>query len=139
MTSTGTPCVGIFWGISGPDGSWQLLSDKTPIAQAEPYGDCLTHGGGHYEFWEGLKAWGATELALRSLPAEPATHEYEDFPRGRIVYWPKPAKGSKSFVIYADRRLRNSSFISQLLVEFSIPDHAYVVRSDPHYSRSNLA
>lgn len=130
VTSAGTPCVGIFWGIPGPDGSWRLLSDKTPIAQAETYGECLTHGGGHYEFWEGLKARGAAELA---------DYEYEDFPRGRVVYWPKPVEGTKHFVIYADRRLQNDGFISQVAADFGIPPGMYAIRSDPHYSRGSLA
>jgi len=31
--------------------SWTLLIDSTSLAEAEPYGDFLTHPRGHYEVW----------------------------------------------------------------------------------------
>jgi len=46
VTSAEAPRVGFFWGIPAFDGPWRLLADKTPIAQAEPYGKGLTHGEG---------------------------------------------------------------------------------------------
>jgi len=121
--------VGIFWGIPDARGGWRLLLDKTPIPQAEPYGDCLTHALGHCEFWESLARLGESGLARRGLPAEPAWHEYEDFPRGRVVYVP----GNRRFVVYADRRLQAARFIISVAAEFGIPADACVVRSDSHY------
>lgn len=41
------PAVGIFWRVGGV-----LVLDRSPLAEAEPYGDCLTHAAGHYERWE---------------------------------------------------------------------------------------
>ncbi len=127
-----TPCVGIFWGIPEPTRGMALLADKTPIDQGELYGECITHPNGHYEFWEGLTQLGASALTNRGLPTAPVWHEYEDFPRGRIVYWPK----EKRFVIYADKRLQTKTFIAQLVEEFGIPNDSYAVRSDPHYRHS---
>ncbi|PTD95125.1 hypothetical protein [Pseudothauera lacus] len=124
-----TPCVGIFWGIRDPSHGMALLADKTPIDRGELYGDCITHPTGHYEFWEGLSGLGAAVLAGRGLPTAPAWHEYEEFPRGRIVYWPE----ERRFVIYADRRLQTTAFIEHLVAEFGIPKGSYAVRSDPHY------
>lgn len=124
-----TPCVGIFWGIRDATKDTVLLADKTPIDKGEVYGDCITHPVGHYDFWDGLSELGAKSLAIRGLPTAPAWHEYEEFPRGRVVYWPK----EKRFVIYADRRLQTPAFIGQLVAEFFIPDGSYAVRSDPHY------
>ncbi len=123
------PCVGIFWGIRDANSGMLLLADKTPIDQGEVYGECITHPTGHYEFWEGLSQLGAAALASRGMPTVPAWHEYEEFPRGRVVYWPKENR----FVIYSDRRLQTTTFIEQLLTEFGIPNDSYAVRSDSHY------
>ena len=40
------PHVGIFWLVSG-----KPIIDSTPLSQAEPYGDHLTHARGHAEVW----------------------------------------------------------------------------------------
>lgn len=124
-----TPCVGIFWGIRDEARTLSLLVDKTPIDQAEEYGECITHPNGHYEFWESLAQLGAPALASRGLSTAPAWHDYEDFPRGRVVYWPQKQR----FVIYADKRLQTRCFIERLVAEFGIPDDSYALRSDPHY------
>ncbi len=61
------PSVGIFWGV--PDGEHTVLvTDRTPLAEAEPYGDCLTHSRGHHEVWEAWRRLGATTLRRRGLP-----------------------------------------------------------------------
>lgn len=55
-------------------------------AFAEPYGDFLTHSQGHFEVWEGWQRLGPAGLARRGLPAAIACREYDEFPRGRIVF-----------------------------------------------------
>ena len=52
MTGTAqreTPQVGIFWLVQATDGDARLLAAGCPLDQAEPYGDCLTYGPGHYQ------------------------------------------------------------------------------------------
>ena len=127
-----TSYVGIFWGLPQGRRGWRFLADKTPVDEGEPYGECITHATGHYEYWESLSRLGQTVLAQRGLPGEPAWHEYEEFPRGRVVYWPD----SRRFVIYADRRLQAKSFIKRIVAEFGIPADAYSVCSDSHYRSS---
>jgi hypothetical protein len=54
MTGTApgeTPQLGIFWLVQTSDGVARLLTAGCPLDQAEPYGDCLTYGPGHYETW----------------------------------------------------------------------------------------
>ncbi len=46
-----TPHVGIFWVAQMTAGEPRLLAVGCPLDQAEPYGDCLTYGPGHYETW----------------------------------------------------------------------------------------
>jgi len=123
------PCVGIFWGITDETGNHRLLVEKTEITTAESYGDCLTHAGGHYEFWEKLSQLGVSKLRSLGLPIEPAIYEYEQIPRGRVVYWPQKQR----FIIYADRRLQTKVLIEKIAEEFSLPSDTFSVRSDSHY------
>jgi hypothetical protein len=46
-----TPHLGIFWVVQTTDSEARLLAAGCPLEQAEPYGDCLTYGPGHYETW----------------------------------------------------------------------------------------
>jgi hypothetical protein len=124
---TGT--VGIFWGIPDCNRSWTFLADATPLAQAEPYGDFLTHPRGHYDVWNSWQALNAAELARRAIPQAVAYHEYEDFPRGRIVYQIK----SGQFIVYADRRLQDPHVLSEIANLFALTPGTFVVRSDAHY------
>ena len=82
----GAPSVGIVWGVRDGAGPLLLVTDRTPLAEAEPYGDYLTHPRGHHEVWEGWRRLGPAGLARRGLPALIAWHEYEHFPRGRAVF-----------------------------------------------------
>jgi hypothetical protein len=121
--------VGIFWGIPGAGDSWVLLTDATPLAEAELYGDFLTHPRGHYEAWERWKEQGLPIPADKSVAKALAGHEYEDFPRGRIVYEVK----TRRFIIYADRKLQGPSTIAAIVHAFNLTNRNFVVRSDSHY------
>jgi hypothetical protein len=96
-----------------------------PLADAEEYGDCLTFGGGHYETWE---SWRRGRLplspALRHLVAGA---EYEEWPRGRVVYERTP----KLFVIYADRQA--FPYREQVETAFNLPAGQTSIRADSHY------
>jgi hypothetical protein len=37
--------------VQTPEAEPRLLAAGCPLDQAEPYGDCLTYGPGHYETW----------------------------------------------------------------------------------------
>jgi hypothetical protein len=86
MTGTAqreTPQVGIFWFVQPTEGEARLLAAGCPLDQAEPYGDCLTYGPGHYETWDHWRRDRTINPALRALVR---SYEYEDWPRGRIVF-----------------------------------------------------
>lgn len=106
-----------------------LVSDRTPLAEAEAYGECLTHPRGHHEVWEVWRRLGATVLRRRGLPPIIASHEYEAFPRGRVVYMRGPAL----FTLYADRRLQRPNTIDELVHVFGLSAMKHAVRSDAHY------
>lgn len=122
------PSVGIFWGV--PDGGQTvLITVRTTLAQAEAYGDCLTHPSGHHEVWEAWRKLGVTTLRRRGLPPAIAGHEYETLPRGRVVYMRTPTL----FTLYADRRLQLPETIAELVRLFGLAGERHAVRSDAHY------
>ena len=99
--------VGIVWGVRYGGGPLRVAVDSTPLVAAEPYGDFLTHPRGHHEVWEGWRRLGPAGLARRGLPAAIVWHEYEHFPRGRVVFDTR----SSRFTLYADRKLQAPSTI----------------------------
>lgn len=124
-----TGSVGIFWGIPDPGGSWTILVDATSLADAEPYGDFLTHPRGHYEVWIQWQKTRTAPVTNRFILQAIADHEYEFFPRGRIVY----NTLTRTFILYADRRLQQKVTIATIANEFGVIAGTFVVRSDAHY------
>jgi len=126
---TEEPKVGIFWSIPNGMNKQALVIDSTSLDKAETYGRFLTHPRGHFEVWEHWKKSGPVGLAAAGLPAAIMWHEYEDFPRGRVVYH----REKQRFTIYADRRLQNARFIHRLVAAFALPSTDVDVVSDEHY------
>lgn len=119
------PSVGIFWSIDNT-----LLLDRSPLAQAELYGDCLTHPDGHYEQWERWRRLGIRQLRRLGYPTIITTTEYEAWPRGRVVY----DKPKAQFIIYADRRLHTQAIVSVLVAAFGLANQSWRVMADAHYA-----
>jgi hypothetical protein len=118
------PAVGIFWRVNAI-----LVVDRSTLDEAEAYGDCLGHAAGHYERWQVWRSLGATRLAAAGYPAVIASTEYDDWPRGRIVYETLATR----FVLYADRRLQTPEVIDALKTVFGLIKVEVIVRSDLHY------
>lgn len=123
------PNVGIFWRVPGDAGLPILLVDRVSLHAAEPYGECLTHPGGHFEVWSGWRALPAPERRRRGIPSVVAQSEYEDHPRGRIVY----SKPDHTFWLYADRRLQSPKILAEIRRAFGLVAEACLVKSDAHY------
>ena len=120
-----TPAVGIFWVVNMADTA-QLLAAGSLLEAAERYGDFLTFPDGHSEIWDRWRKSRETDPALRTLLR---MFEYEDWPRGRIVF----DRLSKKFILYADRKLMRPETIAQIRTQFSLPKKQTVVTSDFHY------
>lgn len=118
------PAVGIFWRVDGV-----LVIDRSTLDAAEPYGDCITHAAGHYERWQEWQARGIAGLAATGHPNSIFSSEYDQWPRGRIVY-ETPAR---RFVLYADRRLQKPGIIDALKAAFGLDQAEVIVRIDAHY------
>ena len=121
-----TPHIGIFWVVQTPDGEARLLSAGCPLDQAEPYGDCLTYGPGHYETWAQWRRDRSVDPALRALVR---SYEYEDWPRGRIIF----DRARDLFVLYADRKLLTPATIARIATQFHLPAERTEIQSDWHY------
>jgi hypothetical protein len=121
-----TPQLGIFWVVQTTDGGAMLLAAGCPLDQAEPYGDCLTYGLGHYETWAHWRRDKAVDPALRAIVR---SYEYEDWPRGRIVF----DRSRDQFILYADRKLLTPAMIARIKKQFHLPTERTEVQSDFHY------
>jgi hypothetical protein len=120
------PHVGIFWLVQSWNGEARLLTAGCPLDQAEPYGECLTFGPGHYETWTHWRRDQTVDPALRALVR---SHEYENWPRGRIVF----DRSRDLFIIYADRKLLTPATIARLETQFLLPTERTEIHSDLHY------
>lgn len=124
--------LGIFWFVPIDETRSGLIHDMTPLEHAPAYGDMLTHDCGHAEFWEFLTRLGPNYLQSINVPTIPAYSEYDDWPRGRVVYDTR----SDRFIIYADRQLHNRPFINQILRAFDLPPEKTTIQTDMHYART---
>jgi hypothetical protein len=121
-----TPHVGIFWLVQTTAGETHLLAAGCPLDQAEPYGDCLTYGPGHYETWAHWRSDRTVDPAPRAVAR---SYEYEDWPRGRIVF----DRSRDLFVLYADRKLLTPATIARIEPHFHLPAVRTEVTSGWHY------
>ena len=111
---SGEPRVGIFWVLSG-----EPLIDCAPLSEAEPYGDHLTHPRGHAEVWEQYHRNGAVSPDM----------EYEEAPRGRVMYNTK----TRRFTMLADRCiLKRRDMVAKIMSEMKLPRNT-ATDTDSHY------
>lgn len=109
------PEVGIFFLIGD-----QLLIESTPLSLAEPYADHLGHAGGHDSMFDRLIESGKV----------PANEEYQDVPRGRVVY----SVATGQYTIYLDRCIRRQpKIVLQIVEHLHLPPDQYRLASDEHY------
>jgi hypothetical protein len=120
------PSVGIFWVVETGPGEVRLLTAGCSLEAAEPYGEFLTFAGGHHTIWASWRKIKDPNEALRALVR---TFEYEEWPRGRIVFDQK----KKLFTLYADRKLMPPETIAQIQGRFALPPDKTRVETDFHY------
>jgi hypothetical protein len=109
------PHVGIFWLVHG-----KLVIDSVLLSEAEPYGNHLTHPRSHIDVWEQWRLAGKV----------PAESEYEEFPRGRVMYNTKTQKCT----LLADRCiLGDKDVVSRLMSELHLPSENTDKGTDAHY------
>ena len=109
------PRVGIFWLVDG-----KLLIDSTLLSAAEKYEDFRIHSGNHVSVWEKFQQNGTA----------PREMEYEEAPRGRVMYNAK----SQRFTLLADKCiLKDKRIVSKIMSEMNLPSKNMEKETDSHY------
>src|ERR1700722_13077156 len=123
-----TGMVGPFWMVEDR-GSAILIALAVPLGQAAPYCDNLTVDTDHFEHWSGLARRGARALRESGIPTAPVWSEYEEWPRGRVLY----DRAVRRFVIRADRQLHQPRLIRLIADHFGLTLSDATILSDDHY------
>ena len=112
---TTEPLVGIFWLVKQ-----NLLIDSTLLSAAEKYEDFRIHSGNHVSVWEKFQQNGTAPREL----------EYEEAPRGRVMYNPK----TRRFTLLADKCiLKDKRIVSKIMSEMNLPSKNTDKGTDSHY------
>jgi hypothetical protein len=114
-TSRPEQSVGIFWVVGT-----RLILDSSPLSEAEPYGDNLTHSKSHIDCWTELQRVGVASLDV----------EYEEPPRGRVVFNMRTHR----FTVYADRCiLKKKAILNRIVRTMGLPVGEIGIVTDGHY------
>jgi hypothetical protein len=106
--------VGVFWLVGRI-----LLIDKTPLAEAESYGNHLTNPRNHSGVWEQWQKMGKV----------PGELEYDYAPRGRVTF----DTTTEEYTILADQCiLKRKLLIAKIKTRLNLPKSTRV-SSDSHY------
>ena len=90
------------------------------MADAEAYGECLTNSRSHIDQW--------AEFQLHSIA--PRDTEYEEWPRGRVVYDVR----QKRFTLYADRCiLIRKNVTRKIMTAMNLTKNQTKLSHDEHY------
>jgi hypothetical protein len=73
--------------------------------------------------------WRRDRTVDPALRAIVRSNEYEDWPRGRIVF----DRARDLFILYADRKLLTPATIARIKAQFHLPEDRTKVQSDWHY------
>jgi hypothetical protein len=120
--------VGPFWVVEEA-GQAAVIAVAVPLDRASAYGDILTVDTGHLEHWSDLARRGARALREAGMPTAPVWSEYEEWPRGRVLY----DRTARRFVIRADRQLHRPEFIQLIADRYGIDVAGAMVLPDDHY------
>ena len=114
-TKVAEPQVGIFWLLKG-----KLLIDRTPLKEAEEYGVFKIHSGNHIAVWGKFQQNGTA----------PPEMEYEEAPRGRVMYNTK----IRRFTLLSDKCiLRDKNVVITIMSELSLPSKNTDKGTDSQY------
>jgi hypothetical protein len=111
----GVPQVGIVFLVKG-----KPFIDGTPVTEAEDYAHFKIHGRDHYQYWG----------QLQRIKAVPAEVEYDEVPRGRVVYDTQTRK----YTLLLDRCiLKKKKLVSDIMAQMSLTFENTSTSTDPHY------
>ncbi len=108
--------VGIFWFFKG-----NVISDSVSHSLGEEYGNFVNGRSDHCTFWP----------SIQRLSPEAAKYEYDQVPRGRVVY---NRKDDRFFVYGSEKFVRNERQKGMVLSKFNLPPDKTFFRADEHYA-----
>jgi hypothetical protein len=109
------PQVGIIFFFDG-----KLWIESTPVEKAGNYGECKIHDGNHVDFWERLISEGLV----------PQDDEYQNIPRGRVVF----NQSSGRYQLLLDRCiLRRKKIVAAIKRQMGLPLKRTDISTDSHY------
>jgi hypothetical protein len=106
-----------------------IIALTVVLAQADPYGDMLTVGTGHLDHWTHLARRGARALREAGIPTVPIWSEYEEWPRGWVLY----DTCTRHFIIRAYGQLHRPPFVPLIARCLCIIAGEAEILSDDHY------
>ncbi len=119
--------LGVFWFVANETGEARLLHHACELAAGECGGDFINCRDSHYDVWS---CWQRTGCPLRDLTRTVCRHEYEDWPRGRIIF----SNTTERFMLYAAAELENTMSVEHVMrVFFLSADWTDTIFDDLHY------
>jgi len=100
-----------------------LLSNSVKLSDGDEYGGFINYSS-HWDLWKAL---------CRSYP-KLKNYEYDDFPRGRVVF----DKTSRKSIIYLDKKLNNPQAVDKICKEYHLGSNYEVNDEDEHYQSTRL-
>ncbi len=114
------PEVGVFW-IDLETA--KVYADKYRLPDADDVGTAKIGRRGHYDVWRSIQAQNPKWKGK----------EYEDIPRGRVVYFKDPK--NPKFVIYTNPIVGKPKYVKAIATEFNLPYGYYEFDvTDEHYA-----
>lgn len=115
--------VGIFW-INSKD---EIFADGLTLKDAEPYGNKMTYPESHYNIWR---------RKMRHQHPEFKYKEYEEVPRGRIVY----SIPNKQYIVYLPTAyLQNKRVHQKVIQQFNLSGEKIRIAADSHYDPPQIS
>lgn len=128
MEPTEPRMVGRFWVVE-EKGKATIIAVAVSLDRAVAYADVLTVDTGHLEHWSRLACRGVVALREAGIPTAPIWSEYEEWPRGRMLYDPT----AQDFVIRADLHLHRPEYLRLIADHFDFAAADATVLPDDHY------
>ena len=111
------------------EGNAAIIALAVRLDRADAYGDMLTVDTGHLEHWSRLARRGVVALREAGMPTAPVWSEYEEWPRGRVLY----DRVARRVVVRADTHLHQPEFLRLIAERFRINLATAIVLPDEHY------
>ena len=106
-----------------------LITHSVPLPEAAAYGEMLTIEIGPADHWAALARLGGRNLWSAGIPSAPLWSEYDEWPRGRVLF----DRTAGRFVIRADRQLHRPDRVARIARHSGFDPDSAAILPDEHY------